>query len=744
MDTKNNEFEQVSNKFNELIEFGERIGNDLIKNNKTTKRKTISTSLNTPYEHSDDGRAKKQHEDSVLKESMKDFVQQIFRHYDVNPSIEGYNKRITETYVSQNLEVIPHLKREFPHIVNEDDLLYNDIYKLVQKIRENGDIRQEERKYYITGLRGAGKTSYINYFISKYEEELNKKNIISIRINILRITPEISLEDAIKFKLCRILFTYYCTWKQRENERLGNRNIKNNIDEYLDTIKNSSDNYSVNDIYECSDYFKKYNAKEPEKIPPQHEKICDLLLDFVVKDYIFIVILDNFDQVTKKDEEIHDKRKSELLNINKSFLFVHSVYIIALRYNTFCSLPTKTRSIPNCRVVGTPTTFDMLNKRISFFTATSESEIKNRQINCFMNLIKLIGANFMPDTSDAKKPISFEMACKLIDDIFYGNKRTMISMINRFINIIPSSIFDQLCEDNYENNCEHILDRLISQTYYKFFESLLINTNTGYCNSFFEYKREDGKYKNSHVNPTSFFDDNFIPNIYHFPAISHTEDVQFIPFLKIRILQLVKGYEKQSVKLTQNEIAKKLHNIFGYRADVTHLACEELRWDQSIVITTKAPDEEDESLRSYKLDITPRGEKLLEILPINVNLLAISLEKVFFPVSFLNTKIPIGNYNDNDISKFIIRNIFFSLPKTIGLFIAVEQHEKEVLLKRNPETNQKIFDIESDFAITKKLKEISNKTIARIYHSYFRNNHEQDTRFSERRNDLKQQLEINT
>lgn len=90
------------------------------------------------------------------------------------------------------------------------------------------------------------------------------------------------------------------------------------------------------------------------------------------------------------------------------------------------------------------------------------------------------------------------------------------------------------------------------------------------------------------------------------------------------------------------------------------MACEELRWDQSILIIEKEPDPDCdkhiEDLKDKPLEITPRGKKLLEILPSNINLLAISMEHVFFPKSFLKTGIPFGNYNDTDISKFIIRN----------------------------------------------------------------------------------------
>jgi hypothetical protein len=383
----------------------------------------------------------------------------------------------------------------------------------------------------------------------------------------------------------------------------------------------------------------------------------------------------------------------------------------------------------------------MLNRRIDYFATISKSELKTRKINCFKNLIILIGNNFMPDYSGIKKPVNFEQACNLFDDIFYGNKRIIINMIKRFISIIPNDDFNYLGEEGSDSNYDNIFDRLVSHTYYKFFESLLIDVKTGFCNCFYEYIKINNIYQISPINPTAHFDENFIPNIYRFPATPHSDDVQFIPFLMIRILQLLRSYKNKDDKLNSNEIAVKLHEIFDYRKDIIHLACEELRKDQSIIIIMKEPDDEDkyqEKIREYKVDITPRGEKLLEILPININLLAVSLENVFFPVSFLKTGMPIGNYNDTDMSKFIIRNIFFSLPKVIGLLSSIEEHEKEVLLKRNKESNQQYFT-NSDFEISEKMIEISNRSIERIYRSYFGS--EKDSK-SNRRIELKKQLGI--
>ncbi|MCL2042174.1 MAG: hypothetical protein FWG84_09105 [Bacteroidales bacterium] len=742
------ELEVVKYKFNQLVQFGENFGETLIKGNKT-KKKAISASLNTPFDYSDTAKAQRQLDDSGSKENMKAFVRQVFEHYDVNPSIETSNKKIIDTYVNENLDVILYLKKDNPDVVNEDNKLYDKIIEL----KNRGKIPPEERKMFITSIRGAGKTSYFNYFMSKYETDLNNNKIISIRINVMRISPtdlsKSALENAIKFQLCRILFTYYCTYQKYGDERLEGRDIKNYMNTYLDSIvKNRNYNYSKNDIEECSDFFKQYNGTGPAEISMEYAKLCELFLHLVQKDYKFVVMLDNFDQISPKYEEVYKNRMSGLQDISTASFFNHSIFIIAIRYNTFNSLPSGIRSESKLYVLGTPTTFDMINKRIDYYAAISESELKEKKINCLKNLIILIGNSFMPDFDSTKQIMNFEQACGLFDDVFYCNKRIIVCMINRFINIIPKDDFELLCEENFDSIYtqinDKVIDKFISKTYYKFLESLLVNPATGYCYCFSKYKTENDKYQFDDIKIKEHFDENFLPNIYRFPSIPHERTVQFIPFLKIRILQLLKNLKKKDYKFNQNQTATKLAEIFDYKKDAVHLACEELHWDQSIIIIEEEPEgtpENKEKLKEKKIDITPRGEKMLEILPININLLAVSLEQVFLPVLLLQTGMPIGNYNDADISKFIIRNIFYSLPKTIGLLNSIEQYEKEKVLSRATKTDQEHFN-DSDFKITEKLKEIANNSIDRIYRSYFGGEHDSDPKFIRRKEDLKKQLEI--
>lgn len=741
------EFPVIKGRFIKLINDGKEFGEKLIREKKS-KTKTISTALNTPFDLANDAKAEIQKNESVAIGSMKKFIQQIFMHFDVNPSIKENTIKINETYVKENLHVIDYFQKRLL-TVNKDDNLYYKILELFKRIREDGNIHQEDRKIYITGIRGAGKTSYLNYFISEYEHKLNALQIISVRINVLRIRDNISLENAIKFKICRILFTYYCTFRNQKHERLEKRSIKDNMDKYLtEIIQEQNNNFCENDIIECADYFKRYNSKEPTELNSKHNEICDLLLDNIYNEYNFIIMLDNFDQVNTNHKEKYEKRKRELKSITESRFFDKSIYIIAIRYSTFNTLDNMSRAKSVCSVIGTPSTYDMLTKRINYFANKDSSLSIDIKIKFLKNLIILFGNNFITSSYNTNSnPLDFQQSCNLFDDIFYGDKRMILNMLYRFVSIVPEEDFDLLLGSDYDKIMDKLFDRLIAHTYYKFFESLLIDVNTGYCNSFFEYKIEAGMHKFSQINAAAFFDENFFPNIYRFAAIPYHNESQFVPFIKIRILQLLCNIEKISYnRLNQKEMAPLLKDIFGYNLDLINIAIEELRWDQSIILLEKEPDSQDntvEELKTKKLAITSRGKKLLDILPTNINILAVSLEQMFFPIEFaIDGGIPIGNYNDANISKFIIRNKFYSLPKTIGLLKSMEEYEKKVLMTRATDTNKKFFNLDSDFSITSKLEEIALESIQRIYFSYFDNYEDDTSKYNNRRNELKAQLEL--
>lgn len=707
--TKEEYVEEVKEIFNKLIEKGREDGNDLSLNG-------FKCSMDTPYEYyklSGEFDKSKQPAVSTEIESLKGFAKGIFKHYEVNPSIVGFNDKILKTYVEQVKPISQLIDLDVANENGVSSEFYEKIKQTLFKIKQgDNSLCPEDRTIYITGIRGSGKTSFLNYFISKYEEELNQENIITVRVNVMKALVNTTLIDAIKFKLCRILFTYYCSLGNKE--RVKDRNIKKNTDEILiNFIK--KERFKEKPIIDCHNYFCEYNyTKDLVPIPPEHLEICDNLLQEMSKQYKFIIMLDNFDQLNpnKRSTRIYEIRKQQLEELRSQTISKHCLFIIAVRYSTFKGLTANGSIKSKCYAIGSPLTYDMIEQRVNYLIEHSNSsdELKEKNKEFITQCIKLIGNSF---TSESRA-LDFESACKEIDSIYMENKRIILNIVKRFLDSIS---------DSNETNLI-FRDSFLTRYEYKFFESLLIKTCNdnsdvaeGYCRAFYQYVVDDKTIlKFGNINQSAHYDNSFLPNIYRFPTNAESNEMMFIPFLKIRILQLLKN----KLNLSTKKICEILEKVFSYRKDAVELACIELREDQSLILkndTYEETEDNEEAIRNIRMQITNRGKKLLEILPTNVNLLAVCLEQVFFPEKYLD-KIPIGNYYAE--SDFIIRNIFCSLPRIIGMLKSIEQLEKKKYEEaQNNEEYKSYFNLIYDFSFVEQLEKKANISIDKIIKTYF-------------------------
>lgn len=731
-------YEDAESLINELVTIGNKAGNDLIK-------KRLHCEMSTPYSCATKlDRKFDPIKGRICNFNEKDEVKQMFIHYDVNPSVEENKKKILETYVTEFIDNVPELKDVYKANKNGiNPIFYNDIIKVIDQLKNGNTNSPEDQYIYLTGIRGSGKTGFLNYFISSKEEELNNRKIISVRVNVMRIKDDVTINEAIEYKLCRILFTYYCSW-EKKIDRLKNRKIKNYIDHILiDFCKHSR--YKELDIHQCHEYFCTHNSKVVKKIKKEYSDLCRDLLNELSKDYKFIVMLDNFDQLSPNEKGKNDyaRRNKELEDLQSEWISSHSVFIISVRYSTYRNMTFPGKKKPAIWSIGTPSTYNMIQKRIDYHIKNNNSldGKKEERINFVVDIIKSIGCSFI--STSANDVIDFEKACNEIDSIYSGNKRIIMNIITRFI--------DSLGLNNKEGVALSgiIKTSFLTKNSYKFFESLLVDIDTGYCKSFYMYELDNNKLKISNMNGEAHHENNFAPNLYFFPCVED-EELMFMPFLKIRILQLLSN-SKKALKI--RKICEILKRIFSYSEDAINIACLELREDQSLILKDDNLYElTSEQSDKTALRITDRGKKMLEITPHNINILAVSLERIFIPEDLLDSGMPIANYfgesqeavNESkqfsDSTSFIINNIFCSLPKIVGLFEAIEKYEFQKKFENDTENN---YFTSSDFTITQKLIQKMKTDQHKIFNSFFMpssNNSTNEAVFNGRRKDLCQQL----
>lgn len=731
-------YEDAETLINELLTFGKKAGNNLISNK-------LHCEMSTPYSRA----AKLDRKFYPIMGRPRNFnekneVKQMFIHYDVNPSVAENKKKILETYVTEFTDNVPELK--LLHKANQNGInpiFYDDLIKVIDQLKNGNTNSPEDQYIYLTGIRGSGKTGFLNYFISSKEEELNSRKIISIRINVMRIKDDVTINQAIEFKLCRILFTYYCSWENKI-DRLKNRKIKNYIDPILIDFCNHS-RYKELDIHQCHEYFCAYNSKVVKRIPEEYSDLCRDLLNELSKDYKFIVMLDNFDQLSPNEKGKNDyvRRNKELNDLESEWSSSHSVFIISVRYSTYRNMKFPGKKKSTIWSIGTPSTYNMIQKRIDYHIKNNYSfdGKKEERINFVVDIIKSIGSSFI--STSTNDVIDFEKACNEIDSIYSGNKRIIMNIITRFIDSLGLNNREEVALSGI------IKTSFLTRNSYKFFESLLVDIDTGYCKSFYMYELDNNKLKISNMNGEAHYENNFAPNLYFFPCVED-EELMFMPFLKIRILQLLNN-SKRALKVSK--ICEILKRIFSYREDAINIACVELREDQSLILNNDNQYElTSEQSNKAALRITERGKKMLEITPHNINILAVSLERIFIPEELLESGMPIANYfgesqeavneskQSSDSTSFIINNIFCSLPKIVGLFTAIESYELQKKYENDPENSYFTID---DFTITKKLVQKMKTDQSKIFNSFFipsSSNSTNEAIFNGRRKDLYHQL----
>ncbi|MDR0893808.1 MAG: hypothetical protein LBN06_00670 [Prevotellaceae bacterium] len=723
-------FDDVEKNFLKIMKKG-------IEEAKELAEKNFICRMQTPYMYTEQKTKIDTYSPPAIKNednTLDGFMIGLFKHYDVNQSDEDACSKIIDTYVTEGLE------KTFPSdkpAVNNEKGVNPDFYNsITDKINRIDTLSAEEQTIYITGMRGCGKTAFFNYFMTTKEKDLNEQyKTITVRINVMKIVDKkCSLIQAIRFKLCRILFLYYYSGsKDVKKERFKNRKIKN--DDAIDPIMSDIERIRTigrKKVVKCSDYFCSIKGQDLMIIPEIYDDICTELLQRIAQKYNFIILIDNFDQLNpnQKSKTHYQERLSEFKNLRADFLSGHCIYLVAIRYGTYKEIDHNGRKDNDIWTIATPTTYALIAKRIEYarksrkFNNDTDKNIKESKIDYVKKCIALAAESFDKEALSLDSSDNFQQNCNTIDKIYGGNKRIVLNLLTRLLNQIPHRRGLDLRE-------------FLTRYEYKVFEALLIkyegensDVAVGYCRSFYEYTVDHGLLNFENINVGAHYENSYILNIYKFPAQPFGEMI-FMPFLKIRILQILNNVPF----LTIDNIANFLSDIFSYRKDAVQLTCTELKDDQSVVIAggDKYEDTDDNNDRvKYKpMLITSRGDMLLQTLPYSANFLSICLEQTPFPCDYIS-QMPIGNYftqRDNVTpgnqsifySFFIMQNIHCSLPRFIGMLLHMEKIEKQMYNNYKQRNNIKsdYFYNDSNFALAELLKKSALDSIKKIFESYF-------------------------
>ena len=715
----------VLGKIQRLFHEGTEIGKELIKN----EMKCI---IDTPLDlYSQYGILRPEDDLYIDQDKDREFNEAlnfIFKNFRANPSNINRTKEITDTYIKEG-RISRTLTRY--KCANQGGISPSfwkrivDSLNIFKKHDPNAD--RDLLFTWLIGYKGCGKTTFINYFMSTKEHELNTiYRTITVRINVAYMFNNVEIQDSIKFKICKILLNYYC----KDSEKaLSDRTFFS-----LEDIENNT-NISKEDLCKFYNYFTGTNkSKNSSNIIKDFLPQFNLFLKYIKNNhqYSFIIILDNIDQlgIRPDDEKCYHQRLEQITKLMVEDDQVWGIYILVMRPKTVYDIQKLSRLSLEPFSIQIPSFSAIYNSRKEYLSKTKNYGFNsNDQLQEYLDTYVRVVGSSLRNSTEYNELLDLDKALQTIEDFCTENKRLAINLMRLYGRhcLKDTTLIEYLSNVISKNNQQQDLSELLQFGYYRFFEALMLSG--GYCCRFNGYdidpnNEENLIFSNRSESPN---ENRFLPNLFKYPSKANTKS-HFSIFVKIRILQCLKNSPITTL-LSINKIAQTLNNMFGYEISVVKLACTVLLDDGCIESTSDDTGRFDVySQNDTYIRITPRGRIILETFPEKINYLSICLEDMPLPIHSLiqerKVTFPINNYYhiDNGVCPFIIENILYTSPIIIGFLESIERKEEQ-LFTQSKETILK----KEDFYVINRLHTNSQKILNKIIDTYLLKN---DNRYS--------------
>lgn len=674
--------------------------------------------------------------------SILDFM---FNHFNANPSNVKQTKEIIDTYVGEGNRFLS-LNSIDPanDIMGVSELFWQYIIGSLNKYKTFN--RNDKRDFlftWIIGYKGCGKTTFINYFMSKKEYELNKEHkVISIRLNTAYIFDnDLELDQAIKFKICKILLNYYCKNSQKCQQERAFYSLDDLRPIYNERFVNTDrlDNFF--------DYFTGENTKRiPTKEVTEFSSDYQILLQYIrnTHKYTFLIILDNIDQLgVKPQSELNYWNR--LKQIDKLMVendLVLGPYLLVMRPATVYDISKLSRLVPKQFTIGIPRFSQIYKSRKEYLKLNGYFPFANKEEfeKYIDTYIQIIGT-CLNNPREHTRLLPLEEALKNIEDFCTYNKRMAMNLVRLYgDNCLKDVQLTEYLSDIISAENQHKdLSELLQYGYYRFFEALMLHE--GYCCRFngYSYNKNNKKLTFSNRSEVST-DRSFLPNLFKFPSTVDSPKCHYSIFVNIRILQYLNRLNTANY-LKISKIKKYLNDIFKYNVEVIELSCQVLIDACCIESSNDFANRFDE-YSEPSIRITNRGKMVLSTFLEKVNYLSICFEDMPIPKEFIfiddKFTFPMSNYYsthtyENDINYFLLENVLYSSPIIMGMLKEIESYEKQKYENYINNTKklkiEKIYE-EEDFNLVQRLEKDARVTYGKIIDTYVLSKNAKEERFN--------------
>lgn len=622
-------------------------------------------------------------------------------------------------------------------------------------------------KFLLIGERGIGKTFFLNYMISQFSSELHQKRIILVRLDLTKDTDEdLTIDDWLHWKICKILFTYYDAGSFNrdathdvedpkfahfiEKESL---NLLFNLDSRADILFEIARGYDTElTRVEFSMAFREVASKlrsvvdtKPSKI--QYNWFFPMIWDYVVSinRCSFIVIFDGLDQLGLTD---HDRDRYELLveAVNSYLGSEKSLYtasLVTMRPKSWVDRIGDDNFRNNFKhvVVAAPENKAILAKKKDYYTESAFFAHRHEVVGTLgehfspsidgftrafvefvtMSLTKSVSPS-MPEVSGSQR--SVDVGHGILTQIFGENKRKTfqaLSDLAEFFAAVLSDDFEMMLSDtvnvsdffeNYKPGSGISVDLKspysdIMRYNYLVIEALMLESpRENFRQEKYGYLiSEDGQISSAAKSDQSI--NHYLHNIFHFVCNPTREERNHV-LLGIRILQIA----SLNSSVDRSYLINCLSKLFEYDPKIVEQKFLEMRDDGLLEHKLDSPHV---FVESYS--ITFAGRYILERLMHSIEYICMCVQTVPLPFDLVSSGyFPVRPHSS---AEFVVYNKVAASLNFLRYLRQVELEEERIYKEnRNGDLDVKALIPEGQFSevfsISSKMSDSINHAISRI------------------------------
>jgi hypothetical protein len=583
-------------------------------------------------------------------------------HIIVNPKDELNTEALEKVYVYGELEGKPDNSNVI-RINQNPETAKLFMNRMIEEARNHrnyamGNMRTDSGRvlpgFLLYGRRGSGKTFFLNHIYARFHVLLDQSNTIWVRVNLVENFREpkgdsgLWLTTWINSQITKIVMRYYdpnSEFYDKSRAKPINISLGDQVYEYImnqHKLNKTVTRKELNLWAYVRGVLQQKSTEAPEDPPFIPAYIGKYVLDQTLKSgYSLIVVLDGLDRLEATPAEQHKfdalngqaevlcrmsgKRGYALLTVRRSFV---SDDVAVKLFNRGPRNNYKLSHIPLADIVGRR--IDYLKDELKVMATKNDGW--PTAIDYGDHLESFI--TYLKEKLTAKEDNTY---FDTLDRFFYTNRRAQLQTIQlsyleylggikerlyfmteflcRGGNVFPPKPYDY----HYDKKAKTVVRRLGIQG--KKFDHHLLPTLCMYPHLQFD---------------PATFESNCVPSFYG-------------PMLGIRVMQLIEGYDKYIMRMTQDhmapailtsgEVAGILHKLFGYQENIIIDMIEEFAEYEFIGITGDGVPTAELPSR-YNIYMMPKLEHVVTKIMYDIAYLNMSALRIPLKRSALEAEIP--------------------------------------------------------------------------------------------------------